>query len=824
MDLPNFHPPASIVDDKSSDLLRSWSQYVLVAVCGLLPILFFPSALVAASTSKVLIVAIAVALSLVLLMLSVLKNGSLTIRYSLILVSLWGIAAVALASAVLSGDLHDSLFGDGLDSQTAWFAFLMALIATLSASLASNRQAIIRLYALLVFSALLISVFHIIRIIFGADVLSFGVFTSATASPLGNWNGLAIFYGLVVLLVMTSLELLPFSRSGRFVALGVVALAMVMLAIVNFTPAWWVLAIVSGVLCLYRLAFGWWKGKAKDSIESEPLYLTLAKVAVLLVSVAFLVSGGFLSSNISEKTGITHVEVRPSLLATMEVGQDVYADNLLLGVGPNRFADVWRIHKDPLINETIFWNTPFASGYSHVATSILGTGLAGAAAYMIFFGGLLWAGIRFLLYSKRSDRTFHFIGTSSLVASLYFWLMALLYVPPASILLLGAVTTGIFVASYVHLRPGRGIVISAEQGRISGVALVVIAVSITSGVLYATYAAANEVAAVYKFNLALTTATNEDQFDNLDSEIAEALLLSRNDVFAAVIASRQLIQMSNIVAMPDAGATERELFQVATARGIESARMAVALDPTNPYNHQLLGRVYSVLARIGVEGADDKARESFAASSVYDPQNPFLDLLNADLSLSQTDPAGARSHAEDAVRKKQNYTEALFFLAQLDINDGNVERAIDIVDAVVGLEPSNSARRYQLGVLLASADRIDEAVVAFEAAIRLDPQYANARYFLALAYAEQGKIEEAIAQLTIVRQLNADNTAVDAMIEELRSTGELTNSITAREIVPERDPAEGAVIESDLDNGLVTSPNPVPDSAPAETGDSDSTE
>jgi cytochrome c-type biogenesis protein CcmH/NrfG len=824
MDLPNFHPPASSIDDKSSDLLRTWSQYILVAVCGFLPILFFPSALLPVSTSKILIVAIAVALSLVLLMLSVLKTGSLTIRYPLILVSLWGIAAVALVSAVLSGDLRDSLFGDGLDSQTAWFAFLMALMATLSASLASNRQAIIRLYALLVFSALLVSIFHIVRILFGADALSFGVFTNAVSSPLGNWNGLAIFYGLVVLLVLTSLETLPFSKAGRFIAIGVVVLAMIMLAIVNFTPAWWVLAIVSGVLCLYRVAFGWWSGKANGRGEGESLHLTLVKVAVLLVSVSFLVVGGFLGSNISEKTGIANVEVRPSLLATVEMAEAVYADNLLLGVGPNRFVDVWRVHKDPVINETVFWNTPFASGFSYVFTSILGTGLAGTIAYLIFFGSLLWTGVKFLLYSKSSDRTFHFIGTSSLVASLYFWLMALVYVPPASILLLGAVTTGVFVASYVHMRPGRGLMISAEQGRIYGVALVVIAVTITSGVLYATYAAANEVAAAYKFNRAVTTATGEEQSDDLDSEIAESLSLSRNDVFAAVIASRQLVQMSNLIATPNAGPSEQEQFQLATTRAIESARMAITLDPTNPYNHQLLGRIYSILARVGVEGAADRARESFAASSQFDPQNPFLDLLNADLSLGQTDIAGARAHAEDAVRKKPNYTEALFFLAQLDINDGNVTRAIDIVSAVVGMEPSNPARRYQLGVLLASAERIDEAAAAFETAVRLDPQYANARYFLALAYVEQDKIEEAIAQLDIVRQLNADNTAVNGMIEELRSSGTLTRPTAANETVPERDPEQGTVVESDLDNGLVTSPNPVPESGQTETVDSDSTE
>ena len=75
---------------------------------------------------------------------------------------------------------------------------------------------------------------------------------------------------------------------------------------------------------------------------------------VCIVSGAFVVSGDYLSTAVNKYSGINYIEVRPSLTSTIDLTRAVYSENALLGVGPNRFEDAWRAHKDPVINQTIF--------------------------------------------------------------------------------------------------------------------------------------------------------------------------------------------------------------------------------------------------------------------------------------------------------------------------------------------------------------------------------------------------------------------------------------------------------------------------------------
>lgn len=811
MDVPLFHSSTSPVVDKMANRLRSVAHTLIILTLGLLPLLFIPSAYMPFSGGKTLIVLGMLGIATFFLVLAMLREGALALHLSWPIVGMWGVAAATFTSALLSGDVRDAVFGDGLESYTALFMVMMALVMTISLSFLHSQRSVIRLYAVILCGAFLLSLFHLSRLIFGPETFSFGFFSAATASPIGSWNGLAIFYGLVVVLVLMALQQLPLSRSGRFITLGVGLLALLMLAVINFSPAWWVLGIVSGVATLYHLARNVWNPRSTRSFLGEDSFdSVLASIAVLLCSAVFIFAGTAIGSVVTDRLGVSYLEVRPSLESTLDITQAVYSEDALLGAGPNRFVDVWRIHKDPAINQTIFWNTPFDSAYSYLTTSLIGTGILGAVAWLIFVGGLLWAGCRFLLHAPTTDRFWYFIGLSSLVASLYFLVMLVVYVPPPAILLLFALTVGLFVAASAKLMPRRRLLISAEKSRVGGIALIVIAVAIVSGVGYGTYLGGSQVLAVYGFNKAIGTVVEGDSVDTLDTKMIKAFGIAENDVFAAQIAFYRLSQMRSILTVAEPAEAEQQQFQAAASRGIEAAQTAITLDPTNPLNHQLLGQIYAVLAVVGVEGAAERAQESFTSARTYDPHNPALYLLEADLALGRQDTAAARAAAEAAVRLKNNYTEALFFLAQLDINAGDLEQAIAIVADVVQLEPQNPARRYQLGVLLASADRLDEAVTALEQAVTLDGQYANARYFLALGYAEQGKVDAAIAQLTTVRDLNESNTTVDALIEELRETGSLTTSLTSSEVVPERDPSDGSVTGEDLESGLVTSSNPIP--------------
>jgi len=227
--------------------------------------------------------------------------------------------------------------------------------------------------------------------------------------------------------------------------------------------------------------------------------------------------------------------------------------------------------------------------------------------------------------------------------------------------------------------------------------------------------------------------------------------------------------MNSLLGLEESTPEQQQAFQAAAANGVNAAQLAVDTDPTDSLNWSTLGGVYSILAAAGVEGAKDRAADAFAKARLFDPTNPSYALLEAQLLSRTGDIEGARALAIAAVQLKQNYTDALFFLTQLDIADGKVEDAIATTRAIISLEPNNPARYYQLGVLESSAENVDNAIAAFSGAIALDTNYANARYFLALAYIQKGDSDAALEQLEVVLTLNPGNTDIESLIAQLKS-------------------------------------------------------
>ena len=164
---------------------------------------------------------------------------------------------------------------------------------------------------------------------------------------------------------------------------------------------------------------------------------------------------------------------------------------------------------------------------------------------------------------------------------------------------------------------------------------------------------------------------------------------------------------------------------------------------------------------------------------------------------------------------KRNYTDALFFLTQLEVAEGNVPQAIAATEAIVSLEPQNPARYYQLGVLYAAAENRDASLAAFREAVRLDPNFANARYFLGLGLLDAGEREAALVELRAVAALNPDNAELAALIAGIES-GEVpaVSAVPADQATENTEPVatdgEQVTVTDEPDTNLVTPVNTVP--------------
>lgn len=773
-----FHPDISEVSqptDKVAEWLNTIAQNLFILTLGLSPLLFIPTPLVPLAYSKVLLLIIGVVTALVLQSLAILRSGTVTLRAPIPLIAMAGVFLVMLVSAVLSGDVRDGLVGNAFGTQTVSFVGLLLLIAFASLMLKDSKIAVMRLYLLFLGSSVVLGLFHVTRFFIGADSLSLGIFGSTVSTPLGGWNDLALYFGAVLLIALVVAEQLPLSKINKVLLAALALLSLVILAVVNFVFVWAVLALVSIVLLMFNLTKHRFSSSQLpfESDTSGSITSIVLSASVFLVSALFFIGGSTFGPMIGNYTDINYLEVRPSLTATFDIARQSLKENALLGIGPNKFIDAWRMYKDQSINQTIFWNTNFEAGNGYITTSLITTGVLGFIAWVLFLGLLLWSGMKLLFRHPHQDRFWQFVSISSFVTAIYLWGMSVVYVPSASTLILAAAATGIFVTTYVSMIPGREWTMSVMNNRNFGLVLILASMLTIFGSIGSLYFVGQHYLALYNFNHTLTNIKPGDNLDDILNSIESAYQLSANDNFARQVAAYSLSQMEVLLTAEDTN-ENAELFREVAQNSISAAQTAVEKDKTEPLNWVMLGRVYSTLTVAGVEGAYDRATEAFTKANELDPQNPLILLLSAQATARTGDNQSALQLAERAVSMKSNYIDALLLLTQLEIAAGNVNTAIERAQAVATLEPNNPARYYQLGILHSADGDTDAAVSAFERAVALDNSFSNARYFLALNYAELGRPEEAKEQLEIVLQLNPGNELVVDLINQLDETGTIT--------------------------------------------------
>jgi tetratricopeptide (TPR) repeat protein len=810
----------STVDDSKDPIettLLNTSQNILVFVFGLLPLFFVPVPFISFDYAKTVIVMIGILLAIIFYSLSVLRSGKITLAAPLALWALWGVAAVTAISALFSGDMLDSFVGDDIGVHTSLFVIVLALLVTTSTLILRSKAAIMRLYILLTGSAVVLALFHVLRIAFGPGFLSLGVFGSQVSSPIGGWNDLALFFGLAILLSLVALEQLSLTKGGKILFSAVVATSLVMLAVINFVAVWVVLGLVSLIVLMYTLTKDRFseknltlEGKKKVSAQS-----VILSAVVFITSLMFVIGGGVIGGAINRATDISYVEVRPSIGATVDIARNVFKDNAIVGVGPNKFVDAWRLYKDRSINDTIFWATDFNAGSSYVTTAFVNTGIVGVLAWLAFLGLFLVAGFRLLFKPTHVDRMWYFVGSSSFVAATYLWGMSTVYISGSATLLLAAIFTGIVFVTYSVLLQTKGFSLSIAANKRAGFILVGVIMVVIVGASSALYAVGRHYASVHAYGDALYGAQTGRDLTTVEQQIAEAYAIVQNDTYASQLASIQLGKMNALASLAELTDEQQQQLQSTVQNGINAGLTATAGDTTDSLHWSTLGSIYSVLAAANVEGAQDKAREAFGKARSFDPLNPVHILLEAQLASRTGDLAGARTKAQEAIALKPNYTDALFFLTQIDIAEGKTADAVATTQAIISLEPNNPARYYQLGVLQSANNNLDGAIAAFQRAVALDGNYANARYFLALAYAQKGDNEAALKELQVVLDLNPGNAEVTAIMDRIRSGQPLIDTTASQQVQePQEVSAEDDAVTTtgDPDTSLISPVNTVPES------------
>lgn len=646
-----------------------------------------------------------------------------------ILVSLLPI--VYLLSYAFSIDRAVGVLGTGLEPDTLLFVVL-AFIAAMLGSMLFRTVASGWLFVRTLFGALFAAVvFQSVVLLFGLP----GPFIDRSVNLVGKWNDFGIAALLLAVLVLVEMQAAHLSVRARRGAWVLLAVLFALLAIVNFATAWILLLVSAAALAVYH-----WVTMRRVSY---------APVATVLVAVVFLFFGSTLNAQFSKVIPVAALEIRPSLQSTLAVAGDAHGSsvkNAALGTGPNTFGMSWLAHKPQEVNASAFWNLDFTVGYSTLATAFLSVGLIGALAWLlpmllVLFGLLRNRG------TAEGRRAMVALGVLSLV----WWAIVLLYVPSINMLLLSFMVTG--VALGLMWRGAAPI-----SGRLmrSGSLLVLI-------VLMVWAAAASTRRLMAETHVALgAAALQAGNVDDALQQAARAVSLDANPEdlrLSTDIGAAKLAQIAT-AAKPGTEQTFATLLQ----QTVQTGQRAITLDPSDYRSYISLGDVYAYLAANKVAGAYTNAKASYASAAQLAPSSPAIPLMLAKLEASAGTIAGVQDALKQSLTLKPDYTDAILFLAQVDIAQNDLASAIRDTLSAAKTAPGVPSIWLELGLLYYAGGDTKDAIPPLEQAIALQSDYANAQYFLGLSYAAQGRTGEALALFQHLAETNPNNADVKTIL------------------------------------------------------------
>lgn len=762
----------------SFDTATNWAA---ILTLGLSILAFIPVTTIPFLYTKVTVLALGTLATLALFILARLTRGNVIVPPMPLLGALWIVPAAYLLSSLFSGGgIATSFFGMELEADTFGFVLILSLLATLTA-LAFRRTGSYRMFFW--WGTVATAVVIIAQVLFILTSRVAPTLISPTANLIGSFSDLGMFLGLGLVMALVALRLLTLSSKVRtFIMVGG-ALALFILALVNSALIWSLVALVALGLFIEGIMQHRASGDEQDldgvalllaETEADEVHVgsrpIAAPLAVLAISLFFLVGGATIGNALVASFGANVVDVRPSWQSTFAVGSHTYASSPLFGSGPGTFKSQWVQFRDQSLNETPFWNIDFTTGIGYIPTSFVTTGLVGALAWVAFLVLFLFFGLRALFIRLPQDPFVRFVSSASFTGAVYVFALSVFSIPGPVVLVAGFLLTGIFVSSLRYGTQARewGIIF-ARSPRVGFAIVFTLTLLLLASILAAYVVIERYLASVaYSEGAAALSAGN---LSAAEAAISRSVLFSPSDRVYQLAAATGLARMNQVARDTSLSQADAQAqYQAALSGSIEAALTATRLAPNNYENWQVLGSVYQNVVPLKIEGAYENAQSAYARAVALNPTSPVLPFVAAQLELEKGNAAAAEENLMKAITLKRDYTQAIFLLSQIKVEQGRAKEALEAAEAAAYFAPNDPTILFQVGILRSANGDNSGAIQALARSVELNPQYANARFFLAVMYGISGQYPLAITQLEAVAVLSPENAeAVASDLAVLRS-------------------------------------------------------
>jgi tetratricopeptide (TPR) repeat protein len=758
--------------------LERFGASIFIGFVVLLPLFLIPSLTLPFLASKAVYLYIGVFLLIALAIFERLKQGSVRIPWSPILLGSVVLVFAYALSAALSKLPMTGFIGRGYEIDTVLSIFVLSLLMFLVPQYFRSKQSVFNFFIGLFAVFAVVFLYGLIRVVAGPSVFTFGGVLSSTVSNLvGSWNDLGVFAGLVTVVSLIMLEVVPPRGILRSLLYAALVASLLSLAVINFTTIWYVIAFFTFAVMIYVYVFAQTFMQEGDSNMRRSI--PKISLVIFLVSLLFAVTGNDLlgasrpslniGNRISEGLGISQLEARPSWGTTFEIASKSLQENMLTGAGPNQFVYEWMKHRPKVVNESAFWNVEFNYGIGIIPSAAVSVGLIGLLAWLIFLGFFSVKGMQ-SLRRPRGDLFSYYLSVTSFAGALFLWVMAILYTVSLVPFALAFIFTGLFLASLSlggNLRervisftdePGTRFLVLIGSG--------VIAIGVLAGIFFV----GERTLALAYFNRALITFNSSGDLAKAEIDVRRAIAIDGQDSYYRGLSQIALANLNQAASQVTANTPPdqiRNQFQLLLGGAIASAQAARDANPEYYQNWLSLGQAYESVVPLKIEGAYDNAKAAYQEALKKNPTSPAISLTLARLDVLNNDSKGAKENLTAALTKKSNFTDAIFLLSQIQVAEGDLKSAITSTESVATLNPNDATVFFQLGFLYYNDRTYDKAIAALERAVALQPTYANARYFLGLSYDMTRQKPKAIEQFQAIQQTNADNEEVKFILANL---------------------------------------------------------
>src|SRR3989339_103599 len=756
-----------------------WTSFAALFLgVALLPVFFLPVFNLPIDVTKSAFLFTLVIVSFLLWLVARMKSGRFVFPRSMLLGAVMTIPFAFLIAAFFSEVPMVSLLGIEYEIGTFFSVLVLALATLLASIFFQTKERTFSLYGWFVGASFVVFLFIVGGLLVSSGVLPSFLSTYLSPNIVGKWNDLAAFFGFTGLISLVSLELMVLSKKLKIAATASLVLSLVVLTLVNFQLLWIIMGVFSLVMFVYAISFG-----QKDSGEEvNERKIPLFSFSVLLLSVLFVLASGPINDLVRNtlRLNIPQEVVRPSWYATTMVTKDTLLKDPVFGVGPNRFLNAWATYKPSEINTTSAWSVDFNNGIGVIPSFAATLGILGIIVWIVFLSLFLYTGFK-AIFKVDIDKTAHYLLASSFLGAAYLWVIAIFYVPNITLFALAFVMTGVFIAT---LTSG-GIVKNydfsfLDDPRVGFVSVLVLILFIISSIVGG-YVVAEKFLSLVSYQKGVMLAGRGD-VAGARTALENAKNLRESDLYYRALSEININSLGVILNQKGISQeTVKAQFQLASREAIDNAIKATQFDQTNYVNWVSLAHAYETLIPFGTAAEFyESAKKSFEEAIARNHNSPALYLELARLELVNKNVPEAKKYIASALTMKNDYVDAIFLLAQIQADEGDLKNAILSTETASLVSPNNIGVFFQLGFLRYKNGDYAGAVSALERAVELNPSYSNAKYFLGLSYSKVGMLTEAIRQFEDIKVMNPDNSEVQTILNNLKAGGSAFTGTTVK--------------------------------------------